>query len=269
MYSLPTEPGSIGNTLDAGFKLYAISFKRVLGMAILSIVSVAVPVIAIVFAIATFTGTGQEPDVGIFVVAGVGVLIALIFYLWFYLAGICRIGGIAYGQNFGFGACMSMSGRRLLAVIAGWFLYSLAMMGGFVLFIVPGIFLSVSLSMFTLCILLEGDGVIESLRHSFRLVWGNWWRAAIVGTVVLIIYYVISLAIEIPFMVLNAMLFDTEFGQQAGLAESLLSMMGSFLSAIVTFPLMIAAVIALFHDLKLRKEGDDLEARVEALAVSA
>jgi hypothetical protein len=32
---------------------------------------------------------------------------------------------------------------------------------------------------------------------------------------------------------------------------------------------MIAAIIALFHDLKLRKEGHDLEARVEALAASA
>lgn len=269
MYSLPTEPGSIGNTLDAGFKLYAIAFKRVLGMAILSILSVAVPVVAMVIGIAAVTGTGQEPAAAIIIMMVVGVLIALTFYLWFYLAAICRIGGIAYGQSFGFGACMSMSGRRLLAVIAGWFLYSLAMMGGFILLIVPGIFLSVSLSMFTLCILLEGDGVIESLRHSFRLVWGNWWRAAIVGTVVLIIYYVISLAIEIPFLVLNSILFDTEFGQQAGLAESLLSMVGSFLSAIVTFPLMIAAVIALFHDLKLRKEGHDLEARVEALAVSA
>ena len=33
--------------------------------------------------------------------------------------------------------------------------------------------------------------------------------------------------------------------------------------------MMIAAVIALFHDLKLRKEMHDLEARVEALAASA
>jgi hypothetical protein len=269
MYSLPTEPGSIGNTLDAGFKLYAISFKRVLGMAILSILSVAVPVVAIVFAIATFSGAGQEPDAAIFIVAGVGGLVALTFYLWFYLAAICRIGGIAYGQDLAFGACMSMSGRRLLAVIAGWFLYSLAMMGGFVLFIIPGIFLSVSLSMFTLCIILEGDGIIESMRHSFRLIWGNWWRTAIVGSVVLIIYYVISIAIEIPFYVINAVVFETALGEQAGLAETLLSMVGSFLSAIVTFPLMIAAIIALFHDLKLRKEGHDLEARVEALAASA
>lgn len=269
MFSLPTQPGSIGNTLDAGFKLYAVSFKRVLGMAVLSILSVAVPVIAAILAIAALAGGGQEPNVVVFVTVGVGVLFALVFYLWFYVAAICRIGGIAYGQDFSFGACMSMGGRRLLAVIGAWILYSLAMMGGLILLIIPGIYLMVSLSMFTLCILLEGDGVIESLRHSFRLVWGNWWRATIVGTVVLIVYYVISLAIEVPFMVLGAMLFDTALGEQAGLAESLLSTVGSFLSAIVTFPLMIAAIIALFHDLKLRREGQDLEARVEALAISA
>jgi hypothetical protein len=32
---------------------------------------------------------------------------------------------------------------------------------------------------------------------------------------------------------------------------------------------MIAVFVVVFHDLKLRKEGQDLEARVEALTVSA
>ena len=77
MFSLPTEPGSIGNTLDAGFKLYATSFKRVLAMAILSIVSVAVPIVAMVFGIAAFAGTGQEPEAGIIIVVVAGVLVAL------------------------------------------------------------------------------------------------------------------------------------------------------------------------------------------------
>ena len=269
MYSLPTEPGSIGHTLDAGFKLYAASFKRVLGMAVLAIVSVAVPVIVMIVAIAALAGGAEEPDAGMFVIIAVGVLFALVFYLWFYLAALTRIGGIAYGQEFAFGTCMSMSAKKLLPVIVGWFLYGLAMVGGFILLVIPGIYLSVSLSMFTLCILLEEDGVIESLRHSFRLIWGNWWRTAIIGTVVLIVYYVLSLAIEIPFFILESVLFSPELGEEAGLGQTLLSMVGSFLSAIVTFPLMMAAVIALFHDLKLRKEGHDLEARVEALAASA
>ena len=53
------------------------------------------------------------------------------------------------------------------------------------------------------------------------------------------------------------------------LAGGVLSGIGSILSAIVTFPLMIAVFVVVFHDLKLRKEGQDLEARVEALTVSA
>ena len=73
---------------------------------------------------------------------------------------LTRIGGIAYGQEFAFGTCMSMSAKKLLPVIVGWFLYSLAMVGGFILLVIPGIYLSVSLSMFTLCILLEDDGVV-------------------------------------------------------------------------------------------------------------
>ena len=53
------------------------------------------------------------------------------------------------------------------------------------------------------------------------------------------------------------------------LVSGILSGIGGILSAIVTFPLMIAVFVVVFHDLKLRKEGQDLEARVEALTVGA
>ena len=49
----------------------------------------------------------------------------------------------------------------------------------------------------------------------------------------------------------------------------MLSMLGSTLSTVITFPLMTSVFVAVFHDLKLRKEGHDLEARVEALTASA
>jgi hypothetical protein len=282
MYRLPTEPGSIGHTLDAGFKLYLVSFKPVLGMSILAVLSVTVPVVAAVASVAGFAGAGQGPGVAAIVVFMVVFLGAMCLYVLFYLAAMCRIGGIAYGQDLSFGACTSMGMRRLLPVILASLLYGLAVLGGSLLFLIPGIIVWLSLAFYALCITLEGDGILESLRHSHRLVWGNWWRTAMLGSVVVVVYYVLSLAIEIPFMVLEQLLADPDpdpgfaAGGVAGavqsmspLAGGILSGIGSILSAIVTFPLMIAVFVVVFHDLKLRKEGQDLEARVEALTVGA
>jgi len=269
MYSLPTEPGSIGHTLDAGFKLYFVSFKQVLVLSILAALSVAVPMLAVVLAVPMFAGDDQGPGNAFIAVFVIGILVAISLYLWFYIAAMCRIGGIAYGQNLSLGACLSTGLRRLIPVIFASFLYGLAMMGGMILFIIPGMILWLSLAFYALCIVLEGDGILESLRHSHRLVWGNWWRTAIIGSVVLVVYYVIYLAIEIPFAVVDQVLFETEPGDLPGFAQAMLSMLGSTLSTVITFPLMISVFVAVFHDLKLRKEGYDLEARVEALTASA
>ena len=278
MYSLPTEPGSIGHTLDAGFKLYIVSFKRVLGMSILAVLSVTVPMVAAVASFAGFVGAEQGPGVAAIAVFMVAILGAICVYLLFYLAAMYRIGGIAHGQDLSFGACTSMGMRRLLPVILASLLYGLAVLGGSLLFVIPGIIVWLSLAFYALCITLEGDGIIESLRHSHRLVWGNWWRTAMIGSVVLVVYYVFSLAIEIPFIVLEQLLTNADYAAggvsevaqpMSPLVSGILSGIGGILSAIVTFPLMIAVFVVVFHDLKLRKEGQDLEARVEALTVGA
>jgi len=279
MYTLPTEPGSIGHTLDAGFKLYVVSFKRVLGLSVLAILSVAVPIILAVVALIPFLGADSDPGVGAIAIVTVGVIGAMCLYMGFYLAVMCRVGSIAYGGDLGFGASASMGMRRLFPVIVASVLYLIAIMLGYVLLIIPGIFLGLNLAFYALCIVLEGDGIIESLKHSYRLMWGHWWRTAIISTVVFVIYYVFSLAIQIPFIVLEQVVATPEppavdaandiVQSFAPLASGLLSSIGSFLSAVVTFPLMAAVFVVVFHDLKLRSEGQDLEARVEALTVSA
>ena len=269
MYSLPTEPGSIGHTLDAGFKLYFVSFKQVLGLTILAALSVSVPVVALVLAIPIFFGEGAAPDNATIAVFIIGFVSIMVLYMWFYLAVLCRIGGIAYAQNLSIGACMSTALRRIIPVVLATILFSLAMMVGFLLFIIPGLILWVSLIFYSLCIVLEDDGILESLRHSHRLVWGNWWRTSVIGTVVIVVYYVIYLAIQVPFVVVNQIVFDSELGAVPGFGQAMLSMVGDIIAMVITLPLMTSVMVAVFHDLKLRKEGQDLEARVEALTTSA
>ena len=105
MYSLPTEPGSIGHTLDAGFKLYFVSFKRVLALTILAAISVSVPTYALILAIPIFSVDDAAPGNAIIATFIIGFIVFMTLYMSLYLAVLCRIGGIAYGQNLSLGAC--------------------------------------------------------------------------------------------------------------------------------------------------------------------
>lgn len=269
MYTLPAEPGSIGHTLDSGFKLYFVAFKQVLALAILAALSVSVPMHAMILAIPMFAGSEAGPGGGFIATFVIGFIVCMLLYMWLYLATLCRVGAIAYNQSLSIGTCLTKGSRCLFPVILATILYTLAMMGGFLLLIIPGIVVWISLIFYTLCIVLEGDGVMESLRHSHRLVKGNWWRTATIGTVVFVVYYVIYLAIEVPFAIVDQMVFDTDLAAAPGFAQAMLSMVGDIIATVITFPLMTAVFVTVFHDLKLRTEGQDLEARVEALTASA
>ena len=269
MFSLPTEPGSIGHTLDAGFKLYFVAFKQVIVLTILAAVAVSLPMHVMLLVMPMFVAESGAPSNGFIAALVVAFIACMIVYMAIYLATLYRIGGIANGRNETFGNCLGTGFRKILPMIFAAILYSLAMMGGFLLLVIPGLILSVSLAFFGLCIVLDDDGSLESLRHSHRLVWGNWWRTAIIGTVVLIVYYVIFLAISVPFAVVDQMMFASEVAGLPTLGQTILSFIGDVIATVITFPLITSVMIAVYHDLKLRKEGQDLEARVEALTASA
>ena len=269
MFSLPTEPGAIGHTLDAGFKLYFVVFKRVLVMSILAALSVSLPMHVMVLLMPMFVAEGGGPGEGLIAALVIGFTACMVVYMWIYLAALYRIGGIGQGEDRTFGECMRVGGRKIFPVMIAAILYSLAMMGGFILLVVPGLILWVSLAFFGVCMVLDDDGILESLRHSHRLVWGNWWRTAVIGTVVLIVYYVIYLAVEVPFAVAEQMIFAPALDDLPGLGQTIVSLIGDVIATVITFPLITSVMIAVYHDLKLRKEGQDLEARVEALTASA
>jgi hypothetical protein len=259
MFTLPSEPGSIGHTLDVGFKLYIVSFKRVIVMSVLATMSIYVPIFFVVLLASGESVTGNSVLVALIPTVIVGVIL----YLMLYLAVLYRVGTIAQGLETSAGACMSYGFRRILPVIFAGLLYVLAMMGGMMLLLIPGIIVSISLAFYTLCILFDGDGAIESLRHSHRLVWGNWWRTVTLTSVIMIVYMVIYLAIGIPVSLIDGLVFES------GTENGAFGMLGDAIASAVTFPLMASVFVAVYHDLKLRKEGHDLEARVEALTASA
>ena len=259
MYSLPSEPGSIGHTLDSGFRLYFVCFKRAVLLSFVAALALFVPTLVL-----QLIGSSEAPlSGGALALLIPAIVVCLIVYLLFYLSVLYRVGSIAWGRADSAGECLLAGLRRLLPVVFASLLYLLAMMGGMVLLVIPGIILSVSMAFYMLCILFDGDGVLESLRHSHRLVWGSWWRTVVLTSVIMVVYMVIYLAIGVPVAILDELVFDVQFGEQG-----MFALLGDLLASAITIPMMASVFIVVFHDLKLRKEGHDLEARVEALTAS-
>jgi hypothetical protein len=85
----------------------------------------------------------------------------------------------------------------LASIIAG-----LAVLGGFVLLIVPGIIFSLWFSFTLLAVALDNKKGVDALRVSKKLVSGRWWgvlwRILLPG----LLYLVVSFVVELPFEIL-------------------------------------------------------------------
>jgi hypothetical protein len=98
-------------------------------------------------------------------------------------------------------------------------------------------------------------------------VWGNWWRTAAILAVGFIVVFVIYMAASLVIGVLVPLLVlgggDAESVLLITLISSLL--IGVLMSLLIT-PFYISMLLAIYWDLKLRKDGGDLAARVGALS---
>jgi hypothetical protein len=83
--------------------------------------------------------------------------------------------------------------RTVLVTLVVSVLVSLAVMVGFVLLIVPGIFLAVSFAFATLVVAVEDAGVLEALKRSWALSSGNRIRLFVLGVILVVVSMLFSI----------------------------------------------------------------------------
>lgn len=250
MYSLPTRPETIGKVLDHSFKLFKYSFMTVIvlsliGATILSLPNLLVPDLG-----------SQDPTIAMQALSQYFQL-----FIPFLFVGMCLYNAILYridatvdNPGTGVGAAMKVGVKKLIPVIVAIILYMIAVMLGMILLIVPGIILMLSLFFYQPLIVLDNEGIIGSLKKSHRLVWGNWWRTAAVFVVPTIIVMVIYIALG---FVAGAVGDFSKLTTGTGWVVVVQALISA-----VTTPLFYSVILVQLNDLKLRKEGGDLEARI-------
>ncbi len=291
MYTRPAAPRSIGGVLDDSIRLYRASARQ---WWLPSLLAAALPLLT---ALALFAATGQFSSAGMLTGAATpqqalqlmrspavwGTYLALVlFSIYFY----CVIGSIAVavhrGESPTFRESLAVGLRTFPASFVATILFLLAIGAAFVAVIIPGtmigmmlsplmrivgvlvllalpIFLWGRLQYWSVAIQAEGDSGTAALGQSWSLSRGHWWRGTTIAGVALIILMVVMLAL---FSVIGIL--------AATLARDVLMLMlvTQGLSAMLNvaiIPVFPTALTATYFDLKLRREGGDLAARVGGL----
>jgi hypothetical protein len=132
-------------------------------------------------------------------------------------------------------------------------LNALGVLLGLLLFVLPGIWLYVAWAFATPVLLVEGLRGPAALKRSFRLVQGRWWRTFGVLIVGFILAAIISAVVEAVFLI------GIVVGEDNDALVLVLSTIAGIIGLAVTTPFQAALLAVLYFDLRVRKEGFDLE----------
>lgn len=264
----PTQPQSIGGVLDTSFQLYKASLVKMIPLSLLTVVAGS-PQSIYIF---TQGGAGSATDPfamlnmmrsGGYIVAA---LIGMLGSMWMLSAAYLKVGAIGAGSDLGLAEVLAKALARLPVVLVMAIMAGVALLIGLILLVVPFFILSVSLALCFSIVLLEDKGPIEGLSESHRLVWGNWWRTAAILTVGFIIIFVFYLIAGLIIGVITPVLILGGGGTENVMLISMVSglLIGVLMSVLMT-PFYVSLAISIYWDLKLRKDGGDLAARVGAL----
>jgi len=299
MKEVSFEPMSIGRILDYTFKIYRDNFLRFIAIVAVVIVPVQLLIIlsqgmmyADIFSngsVAQHSFEGEtdgteggfagEPDVygqeeyiyddtsdhsplimmlGGFVTI-LGTFLAIIGNKLSQGALTYNVSQYYMGRNITFSQAYRHVGKRIFRLLGAAVLVGLIVFAGFLLFVVPGVIFGLWYAIVVPVIITEDCGIREALSRSKSLVKGNMGKVFLLG----LLAGVIGLIVQVPFQIVGHLL--TVLFMPVNMALAMVSArMVEIIGQVIVAPIAAAAYILLYYDLRIRKEGYDLEMMAEA-----
>jgi hypothetical protein len=170
------------------------------------------------------------------------------------LAFVAIIAGCAFGAFYTLGVRTNEQPNIGLAIAAVIGLIGVMVLGGF-----AGLYFYVRLLLTTQAIVLEGQGPLAGLARSWRLVGQAFWRSLGIFLLVYAFIYIVSLVVQLPLIVLGV--FFGVLLNNSVLYQSIASLV-TYGVLILVLPLQFIIFTLLYYDLRIRKEGYDLELKL-------
>jgi hypothetical protein len=245
------QPLTVGQILSAAFDLYR-QQATTLWTIVAVVVIPAQAVIVIVERLILSGGTSEAINGTIYTTDSTGLLAIIVIVVTF-LSVIITIGALSKslldtytGHASGWRHSLEFAADRVgplswLAIISGMLLAI-----GYILFIIPGIFLTVAWIAAIPVVMFEGSSAFGSLRRSSELVKGRWW--ATFGALLLAIVGIVGISILLGLLL---------GGIASSSSVSLILVIGGIsriIAALLTYPIIAAVSAVIYIDLRVRKE---------------
>jgi hypothetical protein len=252
-------PLGIGEILRTAFQLYQRHWQTLLAIAAV----VVVPLTLLQYLFGDLVRTqGETTRNGVVVetatwAVGIAGLLAALAAILMYLVLTGAITRAVAAEVAGEDPSVEQSYRfgfhRLWSVLLVSVLVGLAIIGGLILFIIPGIYLGVRLAVSIEALVVEGRRGTEAMGRSWGLVGGHWWHAFFTLLVAALLTGIVNAVITAPFGATNWFV--------QGVAAAV--------ATVVTLPYGVLVGVLLYLDLRARKERLTMEALRTDLQASA
>ena len=269
MANVDLRPLSLGEILDRTFSLYRRNFVLFLGIAALpQFLVLAVNLAQTLFTklpamsrVPTPTEQLQGPmSSGLFAFGFGGVVVGGVIYLVVYVFAqggtVYAVSELYLGRQTSIGASLSHVRGHLWSLFWVVILNFLAIMGGMIFLIIPGIYVACRLITCVPAALLEDLGARASLERSFRLTKDNAGRAFVIYLLYIILAWAAASLLTWPFA---AALVSAKNDPQMMRIWLVVIQVGSFFGNVLVAPILTIATAVFYYDLRVRKEAFDLQ----------
>ena len=156
--------------------------------------------------------------------------------------------------------------RRLGALVVAAAFAGILPYVGLIFLVVPGAILWAAWALTTPALVLEGIGPFAALRRSWRLAWPNLIRVWWVRTLSVLIGFLMSFLIAVPFEAAGLLLAfatgaDDDSQPVITVLVLVLSGLGAIAAGMITAPFLAGVLALLYIDRRMRAEGLDLVLR--------
>jgi hypothetical protein len=254
------EAMTTGVLLDRAFRLYTSNFSLMLGIT----AAAYVPFYLIMVIIESRVGVNVQTPSG-----GLSTLLFQIVFmiLWASIAFPIASGAATYaiserylGNEVTIGEALRLALSRFWTLSIAQITATIRVLFGFLLLIVPGILWMLSYALIVPAVLIEGQNATPSLRRSRDLVKGHRGKVFCVMFIVNLLQGILALGVSM----VSGMIFSSDSAGGAVLNSAMNNLLSIFLT-----PLGIVATILLYYDMRIRKEGFDLEMLSRAITPNA
>jgi hypothetical protein len=265
---------SVGEILDVALKIWRRHFPALARIVLFVVTPVqvlsslilasALPDSEILFDPGSFdttTGTARVDGGDFTAFLAAFTLVSLLSGLGFVLssAAALRAVTVAYlGGTPDWKESLRLAVHRLGSLVWLSILMGLGTTLGFALCLVPGIWLAVAWSLAFVALVAENLSGTGALRRSYNLVRGRWWATFGVLIIAFVLNAVVDQIVSIPFAIVSFVSADSVIGFTVGA-------LANIISDVITTPFVAAVFVLVYFDLRVRKEGFDLQLLAQAM----